>query len=108
MRVEAHGPVRQAAPMSGVGINAVEVGRRLRATRRALGFKRQSEIADLLGCNRSNWVAYEKGDRVLPPRFALELLHRYGVTLDFIYAGREDALPTDLRGRINAALARNT
>lgn len=77
------------------------VGRRLRAAREALGFAEQSVFADVIGCNRSNYSQMERGQRALPPRFAMILRHRWGVTFDYLYAGALSGLPASLHEKLS-------
>lgn len=71
------------------------IGARLRLLREALGLK-PAEIADQIGAERTYWSRWEGGKRSITEQFAVRLVARYGVTLDFLILGRWDKLPLDL------------
>lgn len=71
------------------------IGHRLMLLREALDLK-PSEIADMLGLERTYWSRFEGGKRAITESVAAILVERFGVTLDFIILGRWDKLPLDL------------
>ena len=71
------------------------IGRRMKLLRLALGLK-PSEISDALGVPRTYWSRFETGQRAITEQFAVLLVTRFGVTLDFLILGRWDKLPLDL------------
>ena len=78
------------------------VGKRLRLLREAFGLK-PSEMADLLGIQRTYWSRFENGKQGLSDSVAALLVVRFGVTLDFLILGRWDRLPIDVVEKIRAA-----
>jgi len=81
-------------------IDPVEVGKRLTAARLAAGVNTQSEMADVVGVDKSTWSQYESGSRLITTRLAIKLLLRYGITLDYLYAGRPDTLMPAFRREV--------
>lgn len=79
------------------------VAQRLRALMVATDQK-PSEIADLIGLDRSSMTKVLKGEKPLKPELAFEICERYGVTMDFIYRGQVRDLPTSLSKAIITAL----
>lgn len=78
-----------------------EMGRRLRAVRRALDFHVQKEFADLLGVSPERYNQWEKGRR-LPDIYALvRLKDKLGISIDYIVAGDRSGLPVRLAERIS-------
>ena len=75
------------------------VGRRLAATREALGIT-QAELCRQLRVDPPRWNQYELGKRRITIEVALELRLAYGVTLDWIYVGDSSGLPPRLHKRI--------
>jgi transcriptional regulator with XRE-family HTH domain len=88
---------------------SVEVGRRLRAARRALGVS-QNSLAKAIGAGDppqggkrlSNW---EKGEKMLPPEFATAIAQRHGLTTDFFYRNITGGIEVRLLEAIEKALA---
>jgi transcriptional regulator with XRE-family HTH domain len=77
-------------------IDAKEVGKRLKRIRYAVGLSRP-EMADKVGIGEKPLVLYEHGT-ALPVAVALKVTDCMpGMTLDWIYAGRDAGLPADLR-----------
>jgi transcriptional regulator with XRE-family HTH domain len=72
-----------------------EIGRRLAATRLALGYT-QDELADEIGVSRSAYGNWEQGSR--PPDYAAmrRLKKRFQVPLDWVYDGDPAQLPHHL------------
>jgi transcriptional regulator with XRE-family HTH domain len=82
------------------------IGERMRALRRALGL-RPSEMADLLGIERTYWSRFEGGKRPISDHVAVLLVARFGVTLDWLILGRWDKLPFDLAEKLRAETKNN-
>ncbi|MEY8881538.1 helix-turn-helix domain-containing protein [Donghicola sp. XS_ASV15] len=82
-------------------MDPIKIGARLKAVREANNL-RPSEIADLIGVERTYWSRAEKGHRHIPDDLALRLVHHFGVTFDYLYLGRISALPHQLAQRIQA------
>lgn len=101
MKIDVRGGDAQVGAMQKASLNMSEIGERLRLARLALGFETKAEFADVLRCNHGNWGLYESGKRLVPPRFVADMYARFGVTFDYVYAGREKDLPEDVRGRIH-------
>lgn len=62
------------------------IGRRLRATREALGLT-QEQLAQSIGVQRTAYRNWEIGERMPDPLAMTRLAERYGATLDWIYRG---------------------
>lgn len=77
------------------------VGHRLKLLRLALGMS-PSEMADTLGIERTYWSRFENGRRGITEPFAVLLVDKFGVTLDFIILGRWATLPLELAQRMRA------
>ena len=45
---------------------------------------KQKQIAEYLLCDQSLYSKYERGERELPLRYAIELAKFYGVSLDYL------------------------
>lgn len=75
------------------------IGKRLRIIREGYGLK-PSEIADILGIERTYWSRFEGGKRVVSNEVAYLLTEKFGVTTDFILLGRWDKLPLDVAERL--------
>lgn len=78
-----------------------ETPRRLRLTRLALGYDNQATFAAAMGMSSQRWNAYEKGREPLPLPVALQLCTMYGVSLDWLYRGRKDGVPIQIRTQID-------
>lgn len=76
-------------------IDPLEVGSRLRAVRKALDWK-QYEFAEAAGIGKTTYNNWEKGVQFPSVDQAALLCERHGLTMDFIYLGKLDALPTSL------------
>lgn len=57
----------------------------------------QSAYAESIGVKRSALSLWEAGTHRLSLDGALALRHKYGLSLDFMYEGIDDALPMTLR-----------
>lgn len=72
-----------------------EIGRRLKATRQALGL-RARDIHRATGIGESAWSQYENGRRFPDLMQMLPFADRFGVPLDWIYRGLITAVPFEL------------
>jgi DNA-binding XRE family transcriptional regulator len=70
-------------------------GRRLLRTREALELS-QAEFCRQIGVERNLYNPFEKGRRRITIDVAMKIRDRYGITLDWIYAGDPHALPSHL------------
>jgi DNA-binding XRE family transcriptional regulator len=75
---------------------------RLLALRLALDLTQKS-MAKPLSVTREAYSNYERGERDPPWPIGIEICNAWGVTLDWIYRGKMDGLPHDLRRKILAA-----
>jgi DNA-binding XRE family transcriptional regulator len=77
----------------------VGAGERLKKCRKALGLS-QITICEKLGVTQGNYSQWESGRQLIDPLIAVTLLQKFGVTLDYIYSGKEDTLPKALKDKI--------
>jgi transcriptional regulator with XRE-family HTH domain len=77
----------------------LEIGKRLRLLRESQGLI-QATIADRVNVARTRWNNWEVGVGRIPVDAAAQLVQIYGVTLDWIYLGREAGMPYDLMVKI--------
>jgi transcriptional regulator with XRE-family HTH domain len=93
---------------SGVTDNLVDsqmVAQRLRAVMGDLGLETVGQLAKLLGAERSQVSNWLQGYNLPPPRWMTILCRkRPGLTLDWIYRGVADAVPTALAIKLEALL----
>lgn len=75
---------------------AIEVGSRLRAIRRALGYERINRFAENTGTDEDNLSNWERGVSVVPQWYVQRLKELFGVTHDWIYGGDASTLRQDL------------
>lgn len=73
-----------------------EIAARIR-WHRALEGTNQQEYAERAGLKRAQVSNWETGQQRVSVDGALKLRDTYGLSLDFIYAGIDDALPMTLR-----------
>ena len=73
-----------------------DIAARLLWHRELLGL-RQEDYAASFGIKRSAYSLWEAGSHRLSLDGALALRKRYGLSLDFMYEGIDDALPMTLR-----------
>lgn len=75
--------------------------------REALGYSSQTAWAQFLGMSLERWNNYERGSNV-PSAVALQLVQKVGngLSLDWIYNGKREALTVDLDRRLREAEAR--
>lgn len=83
--------------------DAAEVGLRLKALRASLKLTR-AEMADANAIDRTNYGRFEDGKRLVTVDIACRLKVRYGITLDWLYAGEMGALPQSLADRLRQHL----
>src|SRR5262245_29245564 len=90
-------PDRAIAPTSDEAIAG-----RLLLTRRALG-RTTTEMCRLMGSSSggSAWTNYEMGRRRISLDHAFRLCASCGLDVNWIYMGRKDNLPKDLREKID-------
>ena len=73
----------------------------MKRLREAYGLK-PSEIADMIGVDRSHWTRFEKGQRAISDECAYGLVQRFSVTLDWLILGRIDKLPFEVAEKLRA------
>lgn len=83
------------------------IGYRLTLLREAHDLK-PSEMADMLGIERTYWSRFEGGKRPITESIAALLVDRFGVTLDFIILGRWDRLPLELSQRLREVASKKS
>lgn len=76
-----------------------KVGRRVEAVRRSAGLGKV-EFAKAIGIDPSSYSKIIKGEKPLKPEAAYAIYSLWGVSLDFIYAGRLESLPVATLRRI--------
>lgn len=64
---------------------------------KVMGIGSQQEYADSIGVKRSALSLWEAGTQRLSLDGALALRKKYGLSMDFMYEGNDDALPMTLR-----------
>jgi hypothetical protein len=74
-------------------------GARLRQLRRAFDFETSTAFAFFIGVEFQRWNAFEN-DFPLSREVAFLLARKFGVSLDWLYFGRVDALPLELVRRL--------
>ena len=78
---------------TGDGVNAVEIGRRLKLVREALKMS-QTALCRLASISPQAWNNAETGDNFLTVPNAVKLCRVTGITMDWIYRGQiTSALP---------------
>ena len=78
-----------------MGEDPKSIGQRLVLARKALGMD-SGEFAKKAGVLPSAISMYESGERPCSLANAIKFVHRYGLTLDWIYLGDHTALPAKL------------
>jgi len=73
-----------------------EIGERLRAIRSLTGLSAKDFAAEC-GFGETQYANWESGYRRPLPENAAVLVDKFGVTMDFIYLGRDTTLPYNLR-----------
>lgn len=75
----------------------LEIGRRLAALRRAESDLNQKEWAEKHGFGVTQYNNWEKGVRRISMDEAEKLCELYGLSLDFVYRGRLNGLPENIK-----------
>jgi len=83
---------RPGPPVAIREASAADIGRRLKATREALGLSIEV-ISNISGISSTQWSAYEQGKARIDIDSALRLAKTTGAPLDWIYLGDETLLP---------------
>ena len=73
----------------------VAIGRRLKQARIALGLI-QKEISQSLGVKYATWNHWETGKRIPDPLAMKDFYLKYGITMEWVYAGDPKGLPYKL------------
>lgn len=73
-----------------------DIAERLRWHRELLGLS-QADYAERINTKRSAYSLWESGSHRLSLNGALEIRRTFGLSLDFMYEGIDDALPMTLR-----------
>jgi transcriptional regulator with XRE-family HTH domain len=68
------------------------IAERLRQARIRAGFQRAADAVRKFGWSYSRYMNYENGGRAIPPKQAILFASAYGVSVDFIYFGKDDIL----------------
>ncbi|WP_420584912.1 helix-turn-helix domain-containing protein [Ruegeria sp.] len=76
-------------------MDLLEVGRRLDALRAATGLEK-GEFADTVKIDRSSYSKIIKGTKPLKIEMGYQVSERWDVSLDFLYRGQLDKLPSSL------------
>lgn len=77
------------------------VGRRLLWVREEVADS-QTQAARLIGVDQSTFSGYENGDRLIPAHVAMRMCDAWGITLDYLYAGK---LGSEVRQDVAVRLA---
>ena len=80
-----------------------EIALRLRAIRHYLGMT-QRQVADEIGVDRQSISQWESGDFRISIDGALQMRSVFNISLDFIYVGRDDALPHKMATELRSIL----
>lgn len=83
-----------------------EIGRRVRAWRIVKGLK-QNELALVLGIDASSLSKIEQGKKPLNMPMGRALHSRFGLCMNFLYAGDYSSLPAKLATELQAQLDRD-
>lgn len=78
-----------------------DTARRLALSRIALGGG-QAEFGKSAGLSQPRYSAYENGIRPLTLNAAMQLCHRYNLTLDWLYRGDPSGLAVSLHERLKS------
>ena len=84
--------------------DAKSIGHRLMAFRLANKFNTQAEMAKAIGAEHRQYHVWEKGRGKIPVAYAVRMKEIFGVTLDYIYAGDLNGLPSSIRHVISVYL----
>ena len=80
-------------------VNNGDVGRRLETIRAATGLDRKS-FAATIGVDPSSYTKIAKGEKPLNIDMGVSVAATWGVSLDFIYLGRLDRLPSGMAAKL--------
>jgi transcriptional regulator with XRE-family HTH domain len=86
-------------------LDSAEIGERLKATRKALGFN-ATVFSRSAGIAQNAYSQYESGVRRLTLVQALKLCNKHGLTLDWLYRGDLSGLPQQLVLKLSPAPVR--
>jgi transcriptional regulator with XRE-family HTH domain len=75
---------------------AIECGKRLSATREALGYATVREFAKITGVLEARLWSWEAGKNLVSPMYVSELRRLFKVTHDWIFEGDPSGLPQAL------------
>lgn len=103
MHGQQHGLAMSRNAINTDDMSPASIGRRLELIRVAHGLSK-SEIADMLGIDRTHWSRFEGGQRAIPYDKASRLVDRFGVSLDFIILGRWRGMDVEVADRLRASL----
>lgn len=70
----------------------IEVGKRLLAARKELGYNQQ-EVAEIIGISRAALSYYEKGDRSIDIEALYKLSHFYNISIDYLFGLKTTSSP---------------
>jgi transcriptional regulator with XRE-family HTH domain len=76
------------------------IGARLKALRLALGFHQARAFCTFIGAHEPNWNMFERGHRRISLDEAVKVVIKTGVSLDWIYLGREHTLPLHIAEKL--------
>lgn len=81
-----------------------EIGKRLRQLRFAWGYESADDWVRYLGFgfDRTTWLGYETGRRLIPVPEAIRLCARFQLSTDWIYRGMEGTLPPTVIEKLRA------
>lgn len=82
-----------------------QVGRRLLCARKATTGEDIRPFAERLGCTESQWGNWENGERMADPLVMARLWDRFGVTLEWIYAGSLRGMEPELQDKLERLAA---
>ena len=86
-------------------INLAEVGRRLDAVREASGLEK-GLFAQTCSIDASSYSKIIKGEKPLKIEMGFNVSVRWGVSLDYLYKGALNSLPSNLSATIIAILSK--
>ena len=81
----------------------VRQGQRLAATRIALGYPHQEDLAKVLGIGRSRLAEWERGRLILNIKVAMDLCDKFNLTLDWLYRGNHLGIPHGIATKLRTA-----
>ena len=81
-----------------------EIGFRLERIRKGFSDLTRADWSKRHGFNPTQYSNWIKGTRRIPVECAERLCDRYGLTLDFIYRGREDGLSENAMNALSDSL----